>query len=69
MNAVVSFFPLVCQSNTVLHLDLVTGAVRRLILSQDSEPSPGKVSNWWSSKEQQVRWHFFSVCLLLLFYV
>uniref|UniRef100_A0A3Q3JAA7 von Willebrand factor A domain-containing protein 8 n=1 Tax=Monopterus albus TaxID=43700 RepID=A0A3Q3JAA7_MONAL len=40
------------QSNTVLHLDLETGAVRRLMLSPDSDqPSGG--SNWWSSKEQQ----------------
>lgn len=46
-----SFF----QSNTVLHLDLVTGAVRRLMLSPDSDQPPTRASNWWSSKEQQVR--------------
>ncbi|XP_028846499.1 von Willebrand factor A domain-containing protein 8 [Denticeps clupeoides] len=39
------------QSNTVLHLDLVTGAVRRLLLSQDGDESVRKTSNWWSSKE------------------
>ncbi|KAF7665107.1 hypothetical protein LDENG_00155060 [Lucifuga dentata] len=41
------------QSNTVLHLDLVTGAVRRLILSQDSDQPSARASSWWSSKEQQ----------------
>ncbi|XP_072301028.1 von Willebrand factor A domain-containing protein 8 [Eucyclogobius newberryi] len=42
------------QSNTVLHVDMVTGAVRRLILSADSEQPNAKASNWWnSSKEQQ----------------
>lgn len=50
-----SFVPSLRQSNTVLHLDLVTGAVRRLMLSQDSEQSSTRASNWWSSKEQQVR--------------
>uniref|UniRef100_A0A671LSR2 von Willebrand factor A domain-containing protein 8 n=1 Tax=Sinocyclocheilus anshuiensis TaxID=1608454 RepID=A0A671LSR2_9TELE len=40
------------QGNTVLHLDLVTGAVRRLVLSQDKqEEPPRKTSNWWSNKE------------------
>uniref|UniRef100_A0A3Q2TY78 von Willebrand factor A domain-containing protein 8 n=1 Tax=Fundulus heteroclitus TaxID=8078 RepID=A0A3Q2TY78_FUNHE len=48
------------QSNTVLHLDMVTGAVRRLMLSPDSDQTPSRPSNWWSSKEQQVRG--FSVC-------
>ncbi|XP_051999049.1 von Willebrand factor A domain-containing protein 8 [Xyrauchen texanus] len=42
------------QGNTVLHLDLVTGAVRRLVLSQDKEEEPvRKTSNWWSNKESQ----------------
>ncbi|XP_059417514.1 von Willebrand factor A domain-containing protein 8 isoform X3 [Carassius carassius] len=42
------------QGNTVLHLDLVTGAVRRLVLSQDKqEEPPRKSSNWWSNKESQ----------------
>lgn len=39
----------------MLHLDLVTGAVRRLVLSQDKqEEPPRKTSNWWSNKESQV---------------
>ncbi|CAL8321307.1 unnamed protein product [Merluccius merluccius] len=43
------------QSNTVLHLDLGSGAVRRLVLSQDTEQPVTRASNWWSSssKEQQ----------------
>uniref|UniRef100_A0A7N6B8M4 von Willebrand factor A domain-containing protein 8 n=1 Tax=Anabas testudineus TaxID=64144 RepID=A0A7N6B8M4_ANATE len=41
------------QSNTVLHLDLVTGAVRRLLLSADGDQPSTRTSNWWSSKEQQ----------------
>ncbi|XP_073701902.1 von Willebrand factor A domain-containing protein 8 [Garra rufa] len=42
------------QGNTVLHLDLVTGALRRLVLSQDKqEEPPKKTSNWWSNKESQ----------------
>ncbi|CAK6967706.1 von Willebrand factor A domain-containing protein 8 [Scomber scombrus] len=41
------------QTNTVLHVDMVTGAVRRLLLSQDSEQPPTRSSNWWNSKEQQ----------------
>uniref|UniRef100_A0A3B4UMV5 von Willebrand factor A domain-containing protein 8 n=1 Tax=Seriola dumerili TaxID=41447 RepID=A0A3B4UMV5_SERDU len=41
------------QSNTVLHLDWVTGAVRRLMLSPDSDPPSTRTSNWWSSKEPQ----------------
>ncbi|XP_060945197.1 von Willebrand factor A domain-containing protein 8 [Limanda limanda] len=41
------------QSNTVLHVDLVTGAVRRLLLTPDGDQPAGKASNWWSSKEQQ----------------
>nr|XP_046259782.1 von Willebrand factor A domain-containing protein 8 [Scatophagus argus] len=41
------------QSNTVLHLDLVTGAVRRLMLSPDSDQPSTRTSSWWSSKEQQ----------------
>lgn len=43
------------QSNTVLHVDLVTGAVRRLVLSADSDPPSTRASNWWSRNEQQVR--------------
>lgn len=43
------------QSNTVLHLDLVTGAVRRLLLSADGNQTSSRTSNWWNSKEQQVR--------------
>lgn len=66
-----SFCPLPHQSHTVLHLDLVTGAVRRLMLSQDGEPSSAKASTWWSSKEQQVGgslplWNFHSILLLIL---
>ncbi|XP_059198187.1 von Willebrand factor A domain-containing protein 8 [Centropristis striata] len=41
------------QSNTVLHLDMVTGAVRRLLLSPDSDQPSTKASSWWSSKENQ----------------
>ncbi|XP_028992985.1 von Willebrand factor A domain-containing protein 8 isoform X2 [Betta splendens] len=41
------------QTNTVLHLDLVTGAVRRLILCADSDPPSPRTSNWWSRNEQQ----------------
>ncbi|XP_030642749.1 von Willebrand factor A domain-containing protein 8 [Chanos chanos] len=42
------------QSNTVLHLDLVTGAVRRLVLSQDKEEEPvRKSANWWNNKDSQ----------------
>ncbi|TMS06972.1 von Willebrand factor A domain-containing protein 8 [Larimichthys crocea] len=41
------------QSNTVLHLDMVTGAVRRLMLSPESKEPTTRASNWWSSKEQQ----------------
>ncbi|XP_072542068.1 von Willebrand factor A domain-containing protein 8 isoform X2 [Salminus brasiliensis] len=42
------------QSNTVLHLDLVTGAVRRLVLSPGKEDEPvRKGSNWWNSKDSQ----------------
>lgn len=61
------------QSNTVLHLDLVTGAVRRFMLSKDSEQSQStaKSSNWWSSKEQQGQYimrHDFANKNWLLFY-
>ncbi|XP_037542623.1 von Willebrand factor A domain-containing protein 8 [Nematolebias whitei] len=42
------------QSNTVLHLDLATGAVRRLMLSPDCDQAPARASNWWSNNEQQV---------------
>uniref|UniRef100_A0A3Q2ZT42 von Willebrand factor A domain containing 8 n=1 Tax=Kryptolebias marmoratus TaxID=37003 RepID=A0A3Q2ZT42_KRYMA len=41
------------QSNTVLHLDLVTGAVQRLMLFPGSDQTPSRASNWWSNKEQQ----------------
>ncbi|KAI4872445.1 hypothetical protein NFI96_033688, partial [Prochilodus magdalenae] len=42
------------QSNTVLHLDLVTGAVRRLVLSPVKEEEPArKTSNWWNNKDSQ----------------
>ncbi|XP_041857473.1 von Willebrand factor A domain-containing protein 8 [Melanotaenia boesemani] len=41
------------QSNTVLHVDMVTGAVRRLMLSPDSDQTRSRAPNWWSSKEQQ----------------
>lgn len=42
------------QGNTVLHVDMVTGAVRRLVLSQDKQEEPQrKTSNWWSNKESQ----------------
>ncbi|CAG5865389.1 unnamed protein product [Menidia menidia] len=40
-------------SNTVLHLDMVTGAVRRLLLSPESDQPSSKAANWWNSKEQQ----------------
>ncbi|XP_065149109.1 von Willebrand factor A domain-containing protein 8 [Paramisgurnus dabryanus] len=42
------------QGNTLLHLDLVTGAVRRLALSQDKSEEPvRKTSNWWNNKDSQ----------------
>ncbi|XP_056145237.1 von Willebrand factor A domain-containing protein 8 isoform X2 [Lampris incognitus] len=41
------------ESNTVLHLDVVTGAVRRLILSPDNEQHATKASSWWKSSKQQ----------------
>lgn len=41
------------QSNTVLHLNLVTGAVRRLVMSPDTDGSSSRASSWWNSKEQQ----------------
>ncbi|XP_077393200.1 von Willebrand factor A domain-containing protein 8 isoform X1 [Festucalex cinctus] len=41
------------QSNTVLHVDMTTGAVRRLMLTPDSEQPSRKASNWWNSKEPQ----------------
>lgn len=45
----------------MLHLDLVTGAVRRLVLSQDKqEEPPRKTSNWWSNKESQVEIYVYS---------
>uniref|UniRef100_A0A8B9JC72 von Willebrand factor A domain containing 8 n=1 Tax=Astyanax mexicanus TaxID=7994 RepID=A0A8B9JC72_ASTMX len=47
---------IVCDVTTagVLHIDLVTGAVRRLVLSPSKEDEPvRKSSNWWNSKESQ----------------
>lgn len=41
------------QSNTVLHVDMVTGAVRRLLLSPDSEQPTARASHWWSSSKEQ----------------
>ncbi|XP_061647340.1 von Willebrand factor A domain-containing protein 8 isoform X2 [Phyllopteryx taeniolatus] len=41
------------QSNTVLHVDVATGAVRRLVMSADGERTPGRASHWWSGKEAQ----------------
>uniref|UniRef100_A0A3B4CIV5 von Willebrand factor A domain-containing protein 8 n=1 Tax=Pygocentrus nattereri TaxID=42514 RepID=A0A3B4CIV5_PYGNA len=42
------------QSNTVLHVDLVTGAVRRLVLSPGKdEETERKTSSWWNSKDSQ----------------
>uniref|UniRef100_A0A8B9HSU4 von Willebrand factor A domain containing 8 n=1 Tax=Astyanax mexicanus TaxID=7994 RepID=A0A8B9HSU4_ASTMX len=44
----------IIPTNTVLHIDLVTGAVRRLVLSPSKEDEPvRKSSNWWNSKESQ----------------
>uniref|UniRef100_A0A8C7I3G8 von Willebrand factor A domain-containing protein 8 n=1 Tax=Oncorhynchus kisutch TaxID=8019 RepID=A0A8C7I3G8_ONCKI len=40
------------QSNTVLHLDVLTGAVRRLILSQEPEQPAPIASKWWSSSKE-----------------
>ncbi|KAF0026904.1 hypothetical protein F2P81_021641 [Scophthalmus maximus] len=40
-------------SNTLLHVDMVTGAVRRLMLSPDADQPVSRASNWWSSKEPQ----------------
>ncbi|KAL0985591.1 hypothetical protein UPYG_G00159100, partial [Umbra pygmaea] len=45
------------QSNTVLHLDLMTGAVRRLMLSPETEQPTSKASNWWSSSKEQQEGH------------
>ncbi|XP_031729156.1 von Willebrand factor A domain-containing protein 8 [Anarrhichthys ocellatus] len=59
------------QSNTVLHLDMVTGAVRRLMLSPDTDQPSTKASSWWSSKEQQAAHkmcHDFAHKNWLLFY-
>ncbi|KAJ3592119.1 hypothetical protein NHX12_007248, partial [Muraenolepis orangiensis] len=60
------------QSNTVLHLDLGSGAVRRLTLSQEAEKPVTKASNWWSSsKEKQGGYkmcHEFSHKNWLLFF-
>ncbi|XP_060732399.1 von Willebrand factor A domain-containing protein 8 [Tachysurus vachellii] len=42
------------QSNTVLHVDLATGAVRRLVLSPGKEEEPmRKTSNWWNTKDSE----------------
>ncbi|XP_053732319.1 von Willebrand factor A domain-containing protein 8 [Synchiropus splendidus] len=59
------------QSNTILHLDMVSGAVRRLMLSPESDPPTARSSNWWSSKEEQVAYKMcrdFSHKNWLLFY-
>uniref|UniRef100_A0A3B4G0W2 von Willebrand factor A domain-containing protein 8 n=1 Tax=Pundamilia nyererei TaxID=303518 RepID=A0A3B4G0W2_9CICH len=59
------------QGNTVLHLDLVTGALRRLMISPDSDQSSSRSSNWWNSKEQQAGYKMcrdFSHKNWLLFY-
>ncbi|KAK5860620.1 hypothetical protein PBY51_022082 [Eleginops maclovinus] len=59
------------QSNTVLHIDMVTGAVRRLLLSPEAEQPQTRASNWWSSKETQgghKMCHDFSHKNWLLFY-
>ncbi|XP_068602140.1 von Willebrand factor A domain-containing protein 8 [Brachionichthys hirsutus] len=59
------------QSNTVLHLDLETGAVRRLILPLDGERPAPRAPGWWGSKEQQVEYkmcHDFVHKNWLLFY-
>uniref|UniRef100_A0A1A7X2M3 von Willebrand factor A domain-containing protein 8 n=3 Tax=Iconisemion striatum TaxID=60296 RepID=A0A1A7X2M3_9TELE len=60
------------QSNTVLHLDLVTGAVRRLVLAPDGDPVPSRTTNWWSSKDHQKGYKMcreFAHKNWLLFYV
>uniref|UniRef100_A0AAV2K2C1 von Willebrand factor A domain-containing protein 8 n=1 Tax=Knipowitschia caucasica TaxID=637954 RepID=A0AAV2K2C1_KNICA len=41
------------QSNTVLHVDMVTGAVRRLLLSAEGEQPSARASHWWSSSKEQ----------------
>lgn len=59
------------QGNTVLHLDLVTGALRRLMISPDSDQSSSRALNWWNSKEQQAGYKMcrdFSHKNWLLFY-
>ncbi|XP_068185310.1 von Willebrand factor A domain-containing protein 8 [Antennarius striatus] len=59
------------QCDTVLHLDLGTGAVRRLILSVDGEQPVTRAPNWWGSKEQQAghkMCHDFSHKNWLVFY-
>ncbi|XP_061081457.1 von Willebrand factor A domain-containing protein 8 [Conger conger] len=61
------------QSNTVLHLDLVTGAVRRLLLSPEKEQAtpPRRSSGWWNNKESQESYRLcreFSHKNWLLFY-
>ncbi|XP_031417095.1 von Willebrand factor A domain-containing protein 8 isoform X2 [Clupea harengus] len=50
------------QSNTVLHLDLVTGATRRLLFTEDKEEAAHKTSQWWSSKKGQVNQPNFKMC-------
>ncbi|KAJ4920660.1 hypothetical protein JOQ06_019581, partial [Pogonophryne albipinna] len=60
------------MTNTVLHIDMETGAVRRLLLSQEDEKPQSRASNWWSSKEPQQgghrMCHDFSHKNWLLFY-
>ncbi|MGH0128533.1 UNVERIFIED_CONTAM: hypothetical protein FKN15_018942 [Acipenser sinensis] len=41
------------QSNAVLHLDVMSGAVRRIILSPEGQETPKNPSSWWSNKQDQ----------------
>ncbi|KAG7260159.1 hypothetical protein CRUP_020890, partial [Coryphaenoides rupestris] len=41
------------QSNTVLHVDMTTGAVRRLVLSPDAGQPVTTATSWWSSSKEQ----------------
>ncbi|XP_041128021.1 von Willebrand factor A domain-containing protein 8-like isoform X1 [Polyodon spathula] len=41
------------QSNAVLHLDVTSGAVRRIILSAEGQETPKNPSSWWSNKQDQ----------------
>ncbi|KAF7215165.1 transcript variant X1 [Nothobranchius furzeri] len=60
------------QSNTILHLDLVTGAVRRLVLTPDGDSGPSRTPSWWSTKNPQQGYKMcreFAHKNWLLFYV